>query len=204
MSTRTPFYWEQFSDENGWCSDRRPAGEELAALRAGLGREPGTVPSMWPFHRVVLSDDQLERGYGSPRFVGEHHALTLYAVHQQSQHTPMHRSGIRLGRAFQVLHQRGPAEDGRSKAVDRRFYAAVTASSVGEVAYHLRGLIRLLRSEPVPDPIDYTALVNDLTQWQAPESRRRIRFRWGLDFHSNSPASAEVGDEQRDPQPASD
>jgi CRISPR system Cascade subunit CasB len=185
MNTRRRHYWDRFVDDTGhWRSDARPPGEELAALRRGVGREPGTVPSMWRFHQVQVPEEDRDRGFVSDLFVGEHHALALFSIHQQSQSSPAHHPGVGVGRALRALHATGAKSGDASKAVDRRFYAAVTATTTDEVAHHLRGLVRLLRSLKSPAPLDYGRLAQDLAGWGRPERRDRIRRRWGLDYHA--------------------
>lgn len=185
MTKSRNYYWTRYvdDDDGGWRSDARPPGEDLAALRRGLGREPGAVPELWPFHVVEVPDEDRDAGLIPPEFEGEHHALTLFGVHQQSQKEPVHRPGIGVGRALRALHA-GSSGDEAVKAIDRRFYTAVTATSIDEVAYHLRGLIRMLRSLGSLAPLDYGRLVDDLARWRWPDQRDRVRRRWGLDYHS--------------------
>lgn len=193
-------YWARYCGEGGWIDPkRRPPGADLAALRSGLGRLPGTVPAMWRFHHFEIRDSAAESGYADPHYAAEHHALTLYGVHQQSLSKPMHRPEVGVGRAIRALHAGGrTGDDGRSQAIDRRFYAAVTATTVEEVAYHLRGLVQLLKALEVPAALDYSRLVEDLTAWDRPEQRDRVRLRWGKDFH----ARAKESDDLKTPQPA--
>jgi CRISPR system Cascade subunit CasB len=54
---RRPYYWERHNDGKGnWSRKDWPPGAELAALRRGIGREPGAVPDMWPFY-TELNDE---------------------------------------------------------------------------------------------------------------------------------------------------
>lgn len=192
MSTRQLHYWDRYvDDEGGWKSAARPRGEHLAAMRRGIGRPPGTVPDMWGLHHVSYEERHHDPTWVDPAYEGEHHALTLYAVHQQSRmrpgDPPAHRAGRPIGRAVRALQAGLPTRDeGKASAIDRRFYAAVTATSVEEVAHHLRGLIRQLRSQNRVVPVDYTALAADLGRWRHPESRDRVRRSWGLAYHART------------------
>src|SRR5207249_1263147 len=49
---RRRFYWQQHTDGNGsWLSGNgSPPGEDLAALRRGIGRPAGSVPQMWRYY----------------------------------------------------------------------------------------------------------------------------------------------------------
>ncbi|HEY0636171.1 MAG TPA: type I-E CRISPR-associated protein Cse2/CasB [Pseudonocardiaceae bacterium] len=149
-----------------------PPGAELAALRRGLGREPGTVPAMWPFYLHLRTD-----GTVSKKLSAEHAALTLFAVHQQSHAAPMHRTGPGLGTAMRALRDSGKFSD---DAVDRRFSAAATATSLTELTLHLRGLVTQLRT--IPQPLDYDALFKDLVAWQSADQVGAVRRRWGSQY----------------------
>jgi CRISPR system Cascade subunit CasB len=149
-----------------------PDGADLAALRRGIGREPGSVPAMWRYYTALDHEGRL-----TARLRAEHIALTLYATHQQSLPAPAHYSGTGLGEAILALRCSGKFSP---DAVDRRFNAAATATSLDEAAYHLRGLVRQLRN--VPQSLDYTRLWKDLIDWQHPEHVGRVRRRWGAQY----------------------
>lgn len=171
-----------------WQLPLRPArvkgvdGAVLAALRRGIGREPGTVPEMWPYYRE-LNDS----GKSELRLNAEHLTMALFAVHQQSRTQPVHRpNGPPVGAAVGALRASGRFSE---EAVDRRFSAFATATSLTEAGVHLRGLITQLR-EIEDGQLDYTSLFNDLVTWQEPELRGRVRRRWGR--HYFAPSSAET------------
>lgn len=167
--TRPVPYWRRFVDDSGRWRTERPPGADLAALRQGIGREAGTVPALWPYYTTLSPD-----GHVSADLLAEHHALTLYGVHQQSESMPMHRGGAGVGKALAALRTDGKFS---AEAVDRRFAAAATATSLGEAAIHLRGLISQLRV--IDRPLDYDLLFRDLRDWQFPERRPAVRRRWG-------------------------
>jgi CRISPR system Cascade subunit CasB len=168
-------YWLRNNNSNGrWV---QPPGVDLAALRRGLGRETGTVPGMWAFYTTLTNSGRLTQ-----QLVAEHVALTLFGVHQQSQSKPMHVADVGLGRAVRVLHAGKDGKKGKfsQEAVNRRFTAAATATSMPELTQHLRGLVSQLNN--IGEPIDYTLLFRDLVAWQAPGEIGRIRRRWGSDY----------------------
>ncbi len=175
------FYWLRHTDgEGGWRRvNDRPPGQDLAALRRGIGRPAGSVPQMWRYYTKLNED-----GYLTAELNAEHVALTLFAVHQQSQPNPVHRAGVGFGAAARALRASGKFSE---EAVDRRFAAAATATSVREVAAHLRGLVTQLRGV---HSLDYTELFRDLRGWQSPESRARIRRRWGSQYFVITPAAS--------------
>lgn len=165
----------------------------FAKVRRGAGREPGSVPEMWKF-QIHLEADQTDW-----RTNAEHHALVLYGFHQQSCRTKVHRKGALLGSAIWKLRDRFSAD-----AVDARFFRAVTANDLNELALHLRGLVTQLRSlDPVP-AIDYSALVEDLTQWQNPAQIDRIRRKWGSQYHRAGVGSEETRGDSKSEADAAD
>lgn len=155
-------------------ADGRPDGAVLAALRQGAGREAGTVPQMWRHYTTLNPGGKL-----SSELRAEHVALVLFAVHQQSQSTLMHARGISVGTALAGLWGSGKFSQ---EAVDRRFEAAATATSLNEASYHLRGLVRQLRGLSPAQRLDYTALFWNLVDWQDPAKVGQVRRRWGSDY----------------------
>jgi CRISPR system Cascade subunit CasB len=128
---------------------------------------------MWPYYAKLDPDGRL-----TPQLWAEHVALTLFAVHQQSLPTPAHHKGTGIGDAVCALWGSGKFSPA---AVDRRFAAAATATSLDEVAHHLRGLVRQLR-QITQGSFDYTRLWEDLVDWQDPEQVGGVRRRWGAQY----------------------
>lgn len=170
---RRPHFWQRFTDA------RRPDGKDLAALRRGIDREAGTVPALWPYYTTLTEDGNRTRD-----LIAEHLALTLFAVHQQSKPKLMHADGVGLGTAVLKLKQ---AKVFSPEALDRRFAAAATATSIAELGVHLRGLITQLRG--VGQPLDYTRLARDLRDWQVPERAPAVRRRWGGQYFAPAKAN---------------
>ena len=189
---RRPYFWAQHIDDDGaWrrstpgATPMRPTGQELAALRRGIGRQAGTVPELWPYYQTVNDDDLGKKGLVSNRLKAEHIALSLYGLHQQSQDKPMHKPGRGLGAAMRRLRS---SDAFSADAVDRRFNAAATANTQHELTLHLRSLITLLRGQKIA--LDYTQLLEDLARWPFEEGRSRSRRRWGNDYFGwSSPAN---------------
>jgi CRISPR system Cascade subunit CasB len=177
--TRRPhreYFWERHTAGDGtWGrSSDVPSGEDLAALRRGIGKEAGGVPEMWPFYTTLAADGRL-----SDALRAEHLALTLFAVHQQSLSQPAHRSGVGFGSAMKSLRE---SEQFSAEAVDRRFTAAATATSLAELGVHVRGLITQLRGIRPQPGLDYTLLFRDLREWQWPDRVAAVRRRWGSQY----------------------
>lgn len=186
--TYRPYYWERYTDgEGNWRSGQGPPGADLAALRRGIGRPAGSVPQMWRFYATLRADGRL-----SAALRAEHIALTLFAVHQQSRGDPIHREGVGLGTAMRALRDSGRFSE---EAVDRRFAAAATAASTGQLAVHLRGLVSQLRTVRPGPGLDYSRLCRDLRDWQRPEAAAAVRRRWGAQYFGYRSTSEESSDE---------
>ncbi len=173
-SRRRPYYWTRYAGSGDTSETPVAPGADLAALRRGLGQEPGAAPALWRFY-TELTDD----GWVTDRLRAEHAALVLFGIHQQSQRRSMHWPGVRLGQALQALRASGRYSE---PALDRRVAQCATADDLGEMTHHLRGLITMLKTIPRPQGLDYTLLVRDLTDWQDPAGRSRVRRRWGADY----------------------
>lgn len=154
---------------------------DLAALRRAVAEEPGSDPRVWALTvaDVAVGADLADDPTDEERAV--HAAMTLYAVHQQSQRERMHRPGWGLGRAVRLLGQQVGNED----AVRRRFEALGTAAAFAELMEHSRGLVRQLRSQAVA--LDYGQLADDLIALQSPTRGGAVRLRWGRDYHRARP-----------------
>ena len=194
---RRAWYWERWvTPEGAWRRGQGPPGEDLAALRQGASGEPGAVPALWPFYATETAEDRLDPRSDDwevdPALAAEHHALVLFGIHQQSQPRPVHRPGSRPGAALSHLRSRF-SED----AVDRRVTAAVASAEVGELCFHLRGLVRQLRTLGAEGALDYSRLTEDLRRWHFPDRRSAIRRRWGLDYYRRTDDGG-----QTDPDPS--
>lgn len=153
----------------------------LARLRRGIGRQPGSMPDLWSL--TIQGMPEALVGKGDRPSWGEwasYLSLTLYALHQQGRDlksNSMHKPDQPLGMAVRMLAK---GEDDLAR-VKRRFDRAVTADSPTELANHLRALIQLLRSDGTP--LDYSALAQDLYRFQDPLLRDGVRLQWGRAFH---------------------
>lgn len=183
------YYWH---GENARRQPHRvwPPGEDLAVLRRGLGREPGSVPQMCRFYTTLTEDGRL-----TPALQAEHAALALFAVHQQSSIQRMHRTDVGLGAAARELRRSGKFSE---EAVDRRFTAAATATSMIELTLHLRGLVAQLRQ--IGQPLDYDRLVDDLIGWQDSDRVGKVRRHWGAQYFVRTKESDTVNSSSADPE----
>lgn len=158
-----------------------------AQLRRGLGREPGSVPEIWPWTVDGLTNDET-----SDRVTAEeaavHHALTLFAFHQQGKSARMHDPDRTFGAAVRWLADRGRGERPiHETPVYRRFSALTTAGSVGEVSVHGRGLVGQLKAEGLG--FDYARFADDLFYLGLPGRAAAVRRRWSRAFFARQLAA---------------
>lgn len=171
----------------------RSAGARiLAELRRAISSAPGANPSVW-----VVEFEEMPaclRGVRIEPSSGEwavHGALTLYAVHQQSQRVGMHQVGApySLGASIRTLVAR--RSDAHEDIIDgqlpTRFAALVTAASMEERMHYLRQIVQLLRTESIP--LDYGRLARDLYNLQNPYRADSVRLAWGRAY-ARSPQQA--------------
>ncbi|WP_267920135.1 type I-E CRISPR-associated protein Cse2/CasB [Longispora fulva] len=175
-------YWQRrVGPDHAWRehgSDKGPPpGEDLAAMRSGLGRPPMDSPKMWALYTCPVNDMLARRGEVSAEQAAEHAALSLFGLHQQGEKVPMHRQGVGLGTALLALRRHEKFSD---SATDARVGAMAAATSVPALLRHLRSLITQLRV--ISQPVDYTQLMADIQNWHHPDRRPPVRRRWALDY----------------------
>ena len=154
----------------------------LANLRRGAGKEPGELPELWGILLDGFPEEWLGNGDGAGcEEWAAYIALTLFALHQQGKSTEsslMHNEGYPLGRALKKLA--GGDADKESRVL-RRFKQMASSEDIRGVAYHLRGIVQLLKAEDIP--LDYKSLARDLHRYQQQEERSRVRLNWAEDFY---------------------
>lgn len=170
---------------------------QLAQLRRSVSKLPGEVPETWEIEFANMPSMLAGTG-ANPPTPGEwaiHLALSLFAVHQQSQALPMHRACnwkqrelYGLGHAVRRLVALSQGEQLEPGQMPRRFSALVTADSIEEVAHYLRQIVQQLRAASLP--LDYARLAGQLYDFQQQHLRDRVRLEWGREF-SEAPASSE-------------
>lgn len=183
---------------DGSGTARSGAVAALARLRRGLGKPPGVLLDVIEY---IVSDrfDVPGDERGTERREGAAHlAITLYAAHQQSQGTAMHRRGRGLGGALRALHAGAPGD--LPAALRHRFRLLGTADSFTELSYHLRGAVQLLRAGQ--QPMDYGLLADQLVTWQR-FGRAQVQLAWGRDFYRTAkPANETEPADAEGPDPA--
>lgn len=152
----------------------------LSRLRRAGMTDPGRDPlGWWAASEDVLGDlPQGDIGHGDEPSVSEwaaFTAITLFAVHQQSQRSPAHVAGSDLGSAVGALRRRTD-----SGSVKQRLDAVMLAPTPSALRYHLRSLITLLSAHDIA--LDYGRLAEDLRALRSPQRRPGVVVRWGRGY----------------------
>ncbi|WP_019547927.1 type I-E CRISPR-associated protein Cse2/CasB [Streptomyces sulphureus] len=166
--------------QRGYLNDEARAVAQLAQLRRGAGKSPEEVPELFG---LTGTEGLYTHGAlpGNRKHAPDavHLAVTLYALHQQSQRTArMHVPGRRLGGAVRELMPQGEIDE----PLRRRFVRVAGATSANVLAYRLRELVLLLRR--AGEPLDYARLADQIEQALDPHRHLRARQEWGREFHS--------------------
>ena len=101
-------------------------------------------------------------------------ALTLFALHQQSQNQPMHDAKVSFGRAV------GKLVGNTTSSMKKRFDSLLTAQTENARQHYLRGLITLLRSKSIG--FNYGQFAVDYMYLQNPSTRKNVLYRWNCEF----------------------
>lgn len=168
-------------EEWGNISDDRTIKAILAKLRRGVGCALGEKPELWNYLLDGFPEELMSKN-GEPTRAEwtVSTTLSLYALHQQGRDLrmePMHVKGMQLGSSIRQLAE----NEDQLPAVRRRFAAFATSSDMRECAYHLRGLVQLMRAKGIP--LDYVQLTKDLYWFQNQDDAQRVKLRWGQDFY---------------------
>ncbi|SDM82771.1 type I-E CRISPR-associated protein Cse2/CasB [Allokutzneria albata] len=168
--------------QEGALRNRSADVAALARLRRAVGKPVGSIGDVLQHttHEHFAGPDAGDEATPAER--AAHIAMTLYAVHQQSQNQRMHQRGWGIGRAMRALH---PEEPAAPNAVLHRFQRLGTSDSLDELTHHARGVVQLLRAAQIP--LDYALLTDELLTWQRPGGAARVRLRWGREFYRTTP-----------------
>lgn len=157
----------------------------LANLRNSIGKPITQTVGAWAFIFDKIPEE-FQGQYENPS--REENAiliaLQMYALHQQGNDVSVNISSIdnrwkNIGDSLRSLRF---LDDG--KGIDRRFNAMITASGFEEIIYHLRQLIKILKSKS-EQKINYAKLAEDLYDLQNDYKFEKVRFNWARSYYSN-------------------
>ena len=177
--------------QSGYLRDDSFSVGARARLSRGAGKSFGEVPDLW---NVVDTTALYEAPAGGGYTLREaelpaaedavHTALTLWALHQQSRGSGMHRTdgarGSRSGLGAAVRRLMTPGEI--DETVLKRLVRAGSTPDLESLSVRLREIVLLLREAEVP--LDYGLLAGQLFLWQQPGGRDLVRREWGRSFQS--------------------
>jgi CRISPR type I-E-associated protein CasB/Cse2 len=145
----------------------------LAALRSGIGKNPGEAPRMYPHVGPFLSSADPVRTSVRVAFA----TASLFAMH------PQQTEGRSLGLALWHSVRRDGKSGGThvEEGVEKRFSAALDAHP-DDLINHVQGLISLCESSG--QGLDWYRFRRDLYSLLSDdeESRDRTRLHWARDF----------------------
>lgn len=166
------------------------ASRKLAVLRREVAKCPGSNLDAWAI--IFEEIPECLVGKGSNPSSAEwaiHAALTLYAVHQQSQVLPMHQNGKEhnLGSAVRTMVIKNPQSYSSLKdgEMPRRFAALATAGSLTESLHYARQLVQQLRASAIP--LDYGRLAGQFYDLQNPAKADGVKLEWGRGYSRAKP-----------------
>ncbi|MBI4336996.1 MAG: type I-E CRISPR-associated protein Cse2/CasB [Chloroflexi bacterium] len=152
----------------------------LAALRRGLGKQPGEAPEMYPY---VVRWAQGGRPWQERVY---YLVASLFAWHQGSWHGDASKHEVtNLGASFARLAPQG-AEN--RPGVERRFVALLNCHR-DDLPNHLRHAVGLLKSKGIPLPIDWAQLLHDIQGWDS--EHRWVQLAWARAFWGQAAPTSE-------------
>lgn len=166
----------------------------LAALRRGLGKEPGTVPEMYRHVEPYLqgaSKLQTEAAYLVASLFGLHPVVW--------DPTGDHPRNTSFGWSLRHIRFRGEGSNEENEGVARRFLATL-ACHLPALPTHLRQLLTLLHSRWDTTPMDWERLYWDVADWE--DLDRKVQRRWAEAFWRGGPQPNADDDGTPDSEPA--
>lgn len=161
------------------------AKTNYANLRRSLGKKPGEEPAVFG---IILKDMPAEflsnSGIPTREEWACYIALTLYAMHQQGydpKKQSMNSNDRMISMGISMRNFVNTEEDRNAEErMQQRLQMLATAKDITELAYHLKGVIQLIKKRGIQ--CNYAKLASDLYEIQFQEQRAKICLRWGQDF----------------------
>ena len=171
-------------------SETGPGKGMLANLRRGLGKKPGELPELWGMIFDRIPEELMGRNEASYAEWAVYTALTLYALHSQSSEADMDAEDVSVGAAAASLI--GSEDD--APRILGRLNTVVTSNSPEDLAYHLRGLVQLFKTEGIG--LGYARLAKELYLFNDPVRANDIKLRWGRDFYNRKYRNEKEGEKK--------
>lgn len=139
----------------------------LAALRRGLGQDPGSAVAMYPYVVRWLPAQASRRTEDAYYLIA-----ALFAYH------PDPGGAGNLGATFRSTL----SAEGDNTAIERRF-TALLAAHPDDLPFYLRQAVGFLKSKE--RPIDWSQLLTDLLAWSHPDGY--VQKQWARAFWGRAP-----------------
>lgn len=161
---------------------------QIANLRNSIGKPISQTIDIWPmifeyFPQEFLGNDKV-LSFEEKAVLN---TLQLFALYQQGvsestyKYEEVELSYTNIGKSLNNLRT-----GDEIKAVDRRFNAMITATTYEELIYHLRQMIKLLKSKLKNNVfINFPELSKDL-YWYLRGYEESVRLKWAKSYYSSS------------------
>lgn len=154
----------------------------LAALRDSIGRPLKEADKVWPMLFEALPSSFLgTKGRETYEEAAIYSTLQIYALCMQGAAGSVVATDDMKESIGKSLGTGRRADE--SQALDRRFNAMMTAVTYEEFIYHLRHIIKIVKSKVVIT-INFARLADDLF-WYQMGKNKDICFKWATDYYSN-------------------
>lgn len=147
----------------------------LAELRRSLSFDLGTHIPAYPYVEPFV--EYIDSGWKHDMY---YLVAGLYATYPDASVQPGD-----FGKAMADL-----ARERDSESLERRFLAMLAAEDRGQLAYHLRQLVSLLKAESIS--LNYARLLRDLWAWRHPD--RYVQRRWAQSYYRTPRSDTETKD----------
>lgn len=166
----------------------------LANLRNSIGKSLADADTIWPLLFENLPPQFLSRnGAETQEEKAVLTTLQLYALCMQGTSGNVTSDNSYRGSIGKSLASARAADN--SAAFDRRFNVLITADTFSELTYHLRQMIKIVRSRGNA-VINFPKLADDLF-WFQRGSQKRVCLRWAQDYYSQ-PQTASVSSSEKE------
>lgn len=172
----------------------RPDTALLASLRNSAGKNLEAATDVWPFLLENMPEEFLSEN-GIPRYEEKaiFVSLQLYALCKQGTAANV-IVDENYKKSIGASIGNGRTND-QEEALDRRFNAMITASTFDELVYHLRQLVKLVKSKAMMK-INFSLLADDL-YWYQMGRKKQIMFKWATDYYQTRSNNTDNNEEKR-------
>ncbi len=164
----------------------------FASLRNTTGRTFAFAAEVWPF--MFSNMPEMFLGTGTKTTYEENaifQTLQYYAICMQGTADAIYTAGKEAGSMGKSLNA---IRTGDYTALDRRFNAMITSTTYVEFTYHLRQLIKILKSKAKTGVnVNFAKLAEDL-YWYQRDKKNTVCFEWAKEYYSST--NAETKEEQ--------